>query len=183
MQAKTLTTQVNLTLQRTIAGVIFFTALTALTARITVEIGPVPITLQSLAVLLSGLVLGARGGAAAQLAYVTLIATGLPLDARALGPAAFVGPTAGYLVGFIPMAFVTGWLAERFVAQKWWGNFLAAMAGTITLFVIGATWLAMLTSWEVAWTAGVAPFIIGAVAKAVIATGIGESGKYWLNRF
>ncbi|MBI1880040.1 MAG: biotin transporter BioY [Chloroflexi bacterium] len=155
---KTLSSQLNKSLWLRIAVVVVFAAITALSARITINLPftPVPITLQPLAVVLSGLVLGARSGAAAQLVYLGLIAAGLPLDARGLGPAAFFGPTAGYLLGFVPAAFVSGWLAERFSGQSWWGNFLAAIAGM---------------------AGGVAPFILLDLVKAVIAASVAESGK------
>ncbi len=182
MQTKTLTTQVNQNLTRTVVGVLFFTALMALTARITIPIGPVPITLQLLAVVLSGLVLGAWGGFAAQVAYLGLIATGLPVDTNAVGAAAFIGPTAGYLIGFAPAAFVTGWLAQRFSAQSWWGNFVAAIAGIVVIYAAGASWLAYLSGWAVAWTFGVKPFILIDLGKAIVAASVAESGKYWLNR-
>ena len=80
---RTLSSQLNKTLWLQIAVVPVFAAITALSARITIPLPftPVPITLQPLAVVLSGLVLGARAGAAAQLVYLGLIVTGLPLDA------------------------------------------------------------------------------------------------------
>jgi biotin transport system substrate-specific component len=180
MQTKSLTLYMNQTVARRVEGILFFTALTALTARITIELpfSPVPITLQTLAVVLAGLVLGARGGAMAQLLYLGLIAAGLPVDARGLGPAAFFGPTAGYLLGFVPAAFVTGWLAERFAARSWWGNFAAAIAGMLTIYWVGASWLAvMLGSWQKAWLGGVAPFILLDLGKATIAAAVAESGK------
>lgn len=182
MHTKTLTTQINQSLWRVVIGVLFFTMLTALAARITIPIGPVPITLQTLAVVLSGLVLGARGGAAAQLAYLGLIAIGLPLDAYGLGPAAFFGPTAGYLIGFVPAAYVAGWLAEGLSVQRWWGNFVAAVVGMAMIYAVGASWLAYLTDWSIAWSAGIAPFILVDLLKALIAASVAESGKYWLNR-
>jgi len=182
MQTKTLTTQMTQSLSRTVIGVLFFTALTALTARISIPIGPVPITLQPLAIMLSGLVLGAWGGAASQIAYLGLIAIGLPLDANGLGPAAFVGPTVGYLIAFAPAAFVTGWLAERFSARSWWGNFIAAIAGILVIYAGGASWLAYLFGWGVAWASGIQPFILLDLGKAIIAASVAESGKYWLNR-
>jgi biotin transport system substrate-specific component len=160
--------------------VVVFAAITALTARITIPLPftPVPITLQTLAIVLSGLVLGGRAGAAAQLVYLGLIAIGLPLDARGLGAAAFVGPTAGYLFGFVPGAFIAGWLAERFSAQRWWGNFLAAIAAMLVIYLVGASWLAvMLGSLEKAWLGGVAPFILVDLTKAIIAASVAESGK------
>ena len=180
MEAKSLTLYMNQTMARRVAGVVFFTALTALTARITIELpfSPVPITLQTLAVVLSGLVLGARGGAMAQVLYLGLIVSGLPVDARGLGPAAFFGPTAGYLLGFVPAAFITGRLAERFASRSWWGNFAAAIAGMLTLYLVGASWLAvMLGSWQKAWLGGVAPFVVLDLGKAAIATAVAESGR------
>jgi biotin transport system substrate-specific component len=164
-----------------LAATVVFAAITALTARITIPLPftPVPITLQTLAVVLSGLVLGARGGALAQLLYLGLIATGLPLDARGLGPVAFVSPTAGYLIGFVPAAFAAGWLAERLTAHSWWGNFVAALAGILVIYLLGAGWLAvMLGSWQKAWLGGVAPFILLDLGKAAVAAGVAESGKH-----
>lgn len=177
---KTLSAQLNKTLWLQVAAVVVFTAITALAARITIPLPftPVPITLQTLAVILSGLVLGARGGAAAQLLYLGLIAAGLPLDARGLGSAALFGPTAGYLVGFVPAAFVAGWLVERLKLDNWQGNFIAAIAGMLVLYLVGASWLAvMLGSWQKAWLGGVAPFILLDLAKAAIAAAVAESGR------
>lgn len=175
-----LSAQLNKTLWLRIAAVAMFAAVTALTARITIPLPftPVPITLQTLAVVLSGLVLGARGGAAAQLAYLGLIAIGLPLDSRGLGPVALFGPTAGYLLGFVPAAFMAGWLADRFAARTWWGNFVAAMVGVLAIYLVGAGWLAvMLGSWQNAWIGGVVPFILIDLGKAAVAAGVAESGK------
>lgn len=181
INTKTLPAHLSKTLWLWLAVTIVFAAITALTARITIPLPftPVPITLQTLAVVLSGLVLGARGGALAQLLYLGLIAAGLPLDARGLGPAAFFSPTAGYLIGFVPAAFVAGWLAERLTARSWWGNFVAALAGMLVIYLLGAGWLAViLGSWQKAWLGGVAPFILLDLGKAAIAAGVAESGKH-----
>lgn len=181
----TITTQINQSIWRRAAAVVIFAAITALTARITIELPftPVPITLQTLAVVLSGLVLGARGGAAAQLLYLGLIAIGLPFDARGLGPAVFVGPTAGYLIGFVPAAYLAGWLAERFSTDYWWGNFAGALAGALAIYLVGASWLALfLGSWQQAWLGGVVPFILIDLIKAAIAACVAESGKLLLRK-
>jgi len=172
MHAKTLTTQINQNTQRLVTAVIFFAALTALTAQIKIQTVPVPITLQTLAVVLSGLVLGARGGAAAQLAYLSMIAVGLPVDANNLGPAVFVGPTAGYLAGFVMAAYVTGWLSERFATKNWWGHFVAALAGVVTIYIVGASWLAAVIGWQNAWLFGIAPFILWDLGKAIVAASV-----------
>jgi biotin transport system substrate-specific component len=185
MQTKTLSLYFNQTMWRTVATIAIFAALTALTARITIYLpfSPVPITLQTLAVVLAGLVLGARGGAMSQLAYLGLIAVGLPFDANGVGPAAFFGPTAGYLIGFVPAAFVAGYLAERFSAKSWWGNFAAALVGMLAIYLVGFLWLGiMIGSMEKAIMVGVLPFIVLDLVKAGIAAGVAESGKLLLNR-
>ncbi len=186
MQTKSSTTSyLNQTVWLQLAAIISFAAITALTARVTIPLpfSPVPITLQTLAVVLSGLVLGARGGALAQLTYLGMLAGGLPFDAYGLGPAAFFGPTAGYLVGFVPAAFIAGWLAERLTGRSRGGNFIAAWAGALALYLVGAGWLAvMLGSWQKAWLAGVAPFILFDLAKAAVAASVAESGKLLFRR-
>ncbi|MCL4296086.1 MAG: biotin transporter BioY [Anaerolineae bacterium] len=178
--AKNLLVPFNKTLSLQVATIVIFAAITALTARITILLPftPVPITLQTLAVVLSGLVLGSRHGALAQLTYLSLIAAGLPFDAQGLGPAAFLGPTGGYLIGFVPAAFAAGWLAERRAGKRGWGNFAAAMAGMLLIYLVGVSWLAlMLGSWQKAWLGGAAPFILIDLAKAATAAGAAESGK------
>jgi biotin transport system substrate-specific component len=154
---------------RIVVGVLIFAALTALTARFSFRLPftPVPITLQVLAVLLAGLVLGARGGAASQLTYLGMIAVGLPFTASGLaGPAAFFSPTAGYLLVFAPAAFVVGALA-----RPGWRIVLAALAGIAVIYLGGASWLAVWLGgdWTKAWTLGAAPFIAADLAKAVLA--------------
>jgi biotin transport system substrate-specific component len=185
MKTNSLTLYFNETIWRSIAAIITFAAITALTARITILLPftPVPITLQTLAVVLSGLVLGSRSGALAQIVYLGLIATGLPFDAKGLGPAAFFGPTAGYLLGFVPAALVTGWLAERLAWRSWWGNFVAAVVGMLVIYLAGTSWLAiMLGNWQRAWLGGVAPFILLDLGKAAVAAGVSESGKLFFRR-
>lgn len=185
MKTNSLTLYFNETIWRSIAAIITFAAITALTARITILLPftPVPITLQTLAVVLSGLVLGSRSGALAQIVYLGLIATGLPFDAKGLGPAAFFGPTAGYLLGFVPAAFMTGWLAERLAWRSWWGNFVAAVVGMSVIYLVGASWLAIvLGNWQRAWLGGVAPFILLDLGKAAVAAGVSESGKLFFRR-
>ena len=123
--------------------------------------GAVPFTMQVLVILLAGMVLGARDGAASQIAYLSLIAANLPVDTRMLGIAAFAGPTAGFLVGFPVMAFVAGWLTERGannVLLRW----VAGLVAIAVLYLFGSTWLMSATGMSVqaAWANAVAPFII-----------------------
>ncbi len=162
-------------------GIALFAVFTALTARITIPLPftPVPITLQVMAALLAGLVLGPRGGAISQLAYLAAVAAGLPLDARGLGPAALLGPTAGYLLGFAPAALVTGWLAERLhIVGTWGGSFIAALAGVAVIYACGLAWLAPgVGSLGAAWSRGAAPFILIDLFKALVAAAVAGSGR------
>ncbi|NLX36504.1 MAG: biotin transporter BioY, partial [Chloroflexi bacterium] len=99
-----------------VLSIALFAGATAVSARINVltPLSPVPLTLQVLVVLLSGLLLGPRDGLLAQLAYLQAVLLGAPATASGLiGPAAFVGPSAGYLLAFPAAAFVAGWLAQR----------------------------------------------------------------------
>lgn len=150
-------------------------ALTAASARFTLEIGPVPLTLQVMVTLLAGLTLGARDGALSQVAYLALITAGLPVDARGLGAAAWLSPTAGYLLGFVAGAFVAGWVAEHTAARRWLWRFVAALAGVAVIYTCGAGWLAVyLGSATTALTAGVMPFITADLAKAALSASLTE---------
>ncbi|MBI5671581.1 MAG: biotin transporter BioY [Chloroflexi bacterium] len=166
-----------------LAAIAVFTLLTALSARVTIDIGIVPFTLQVLVVLLSGLVLGSRDGALSQAAYVALIAAGLPLDARGLGTAALFGPTGGYLLGFIAAAGVAGLLVERGATRLEW-RWLAGVAGIGVLYAFGVTHLKLYTGmdWVAAWGVGAAPFLLADLAKAVIAAALAEGGRGLLSR-
>jgi len=160
-----------------------FTGLTAYGARVTVEIGPVPLTLQTLAVFLAGMVLGARDGASSQILYVGLIIAGLPLDARGLGPAVFAGPTWGYLIGFIPCAYVAGYLTER-ANGRMWMRVVAGLAGSVFVFALGFIVLKynLDMTWRDAFIGGVWEFQVENVAKALLAAGISESARAMLLR-
>lgn len=166
-----------------LACVAAFTGLTIVAARVSIPLQPVPFTLQPLAVLLAGMILGARDGALSQIAYLVLIALNLPVDANMLGSAALFGATAGYLFGFVAAAFVTGWLVERGtrrMGQRW----LAGVAGIAVMYAIGIVVLKLHTGmgWDAAWTAGAAPFLIPDLAKAIIAAGLAEGGRALLQR-
>ena len=166
-----------------LASIGAFTLLTIISARISIPMQPVPFTLQNLAVLLAGLILGSRAGALSQVLYLALIAVGLPVDAKGIGAAALAGPTAGYLFGFVGAAFVAGLLVERGASrmgQRW----LAGIAGTAVIYLCGWGVLKAVTgmSWDAAWTAGVAPFIVLDVVKSIIAAALAEGGRALLLR-
>ncbi len=165
-----------------IAAVGAFAALSALSARITVNLPftPVPVTMQVLVVLLAGLVLGPRDGALSQLAYMAAITAGLPLDARMLGPAVWATPTAGYLAGFAAAAFAAGWVAERARGRLPGAELLAGAAGIFALYIVGATWLTVFFlhgNIAAGFAAGIAPFILIDSLKAAAAALLSGAGR------
>ncbi len=168
-----------------LVGIAIFTLLMIASAKVKIEIGlPVPFTMQVFAVLLAGMVLGARDGAASVIAYVGLLAMGLPFDARGLGAAALFGPTGGFLLGFIAAAFIAGYLVER-AGSRFWQRWLAGVVAIIALYVFGVAFLSLYMpgmDLQAAWTAGGAPFFAADLAKALIAAGLMETGRTLLMR-
>ncbi len=165
-----------------IAAVGAFAALSAISARVTVNLPftPVPVTLQVLVVLLAGLVLGPRAGALSQLAYLAAITAGLPIDARMLGPAVWATPTAGYLAGFVVGAYAAGWVAERLRGRLPAAELLAGAAGIIVLYAVGAAWLTVIFlhgNITAGFSAGVAPFILIDSLKAAAAALLSGAGR------
>ncbi len=148
-------------------------AFVALAARIAIPLPftPVPITGQTLAVLMVGALLGSKRGALSLLLYLLEGAAGLPVFAGGTSNLyRLFGPTGGYLFGFVAAAFVTGWLAERHWDRKFWSNFLAMLIGNIIIYVFGLPWLARFIGMERVLVAGLYPFIPGDLVKLVIAT-------------
>lgn len=165
---------------RDAVAIVGFALLTALAAQISIPLGftPVPITGQTFAVLLAGGVLGARRGAMSMGLYVLLGAIGLPFYADGEGGwTAATGATAGYLVGFVVAALVVGAMADRGQDRKLSTSLPAFVTGSLVIYGIGAGWLAYdlglpLTAGAgdpSAVAFGVAPFLVGDVAKALLA--------------
>lgn len=154
--------------------VVGFAALTALLAQVRVPLGftPVPITGQTLAVLLSGAALGSRLGAASQTLYVAAGAVGLPVYTGAgSGWEHLTGTTGGYLLGFIAAAFVVGRLAERRQDRAVATAIPAFLTGTVVVYAFGVTWLAWSLGVDAtrAMELGLVPFVVGDVLKALLA--------------
>ncbi len=157
-------------------GVGAFAGLTVLGAKIAVFLPwtPVPGTLQPLAVLMAGLFLGPRGGAASQILYLTLGLSGLPVFALpGAGPAYFAGPTAGYLFGFAPAAWVAGRLVQGSAHPGLFRCLAAAVAGAVVLHLSGATWLSFLSGDPLsAFRASFLPFVLFDLSKAALAAAL-----------
>ena len=154
-------------------GVAFFILATMLGAyvRIPVAGSPVPITLQTFFVLLSGAVLGKRLGAASQAGYILLGAAGIPVfQGAACGISYLLGPTGGYIAGFVLAAYVVGYLTRS--PNPTMARLIASFSiGSVIIYIFGASWLvyAYKMSAGLAISAGILPFIPGDIAKALAA--------------
>lgn len=147
-------------------------ALTAALAQVVIPLWPIPITGQTLAVLLVGASLGAVRGVASMLLYALVGLAGAPVySEHASGPAVLFGPSGGYIVGFILAAGLTGWLAQRRFERRLLSGMLAFVAGSGVVFLVGLPWLKVTTdySWAMTLDYGLVRFIPGGVIKAVIA--------------
>ena len=151
--------------------------------RILLPFSPVPITGQTLAVLLVGTALGPWRGGLSLALYLAEGALGLPVFAGGgAGLATLAGPTGGYLIGFVLAAALTGFLAQRGWDRRWIGAAVAMILGNVVIYALGALWLARFVGWPGAWLQGVAPFFIGDAIKVAIATGLLPSAWTLLRR-
>lgn len=149
-----------------VAGSLFMAAMT----QISVPFYPVPVTLQTLAVMLIGVTFGFRMATATVGLYLLEGLAGLPVFSNfGFGYAKLIGPTGGYLAGFLIAAAVMGFLADRGVTRGWTGMIAALVVGEVIIMALGFGWLANLIGAEKAWAGGVAPFILGDVIKLVLA--------------
>ncbi|MGQ9670461.1 MAG: biotin transporter BioY [Desulfosoma sp.] len=152
------------------------TALIALGAQMAVPIGPVPVVLTNLFVLLAGLLLGPRQGTAAVGLYVFLGAVGLPVFANfKAGLAHLAGPTGGYLVGFVAAAWIVGLLTHG--RSKRAADIVAVFLGSLVVYALGVPWLKVVTgmNWAKAVGVGLLPFVFGDAVKAAAAVVLARS--------
>jgi len=164
-------------LPRTRAGdvlaVLAGAAAMAVAARIKLPTVPVEITAQTLAVLLIGALLGPQRGALSLLVYLAAGAAGAPIFTAGGGPWYLLGPKGGYLVGFVPAAYVAGVLTRRAWCQSAAGRVLALVIADADLFAFGLAWLAILPlGGKGLLMAGLVPFIPGEVLKITIAAAV-----------
>lgn len=169
----------DFSLTQRLLAIAAFTALTAITAQIEIRIGEfVPFTMQVFAVLLAGMVLGARDGALSQILYIGLLLLNLPVGSAAGGIERLTGTTAGYIIGFVPAAFVVGWLVQH-GAERAWQRWLAGLAGVAIIYAFGLPVLMSVTNltFEGAWQAGIAPFIVFDLVKVALAASLIEGSR------
>ncbi|MDA0733618.1 MAG: biotin transporter BioY [Chloroflexi bacterium] len=172
----------NSRLIRDIALIIGFTLLTALIAQIKIPLGftPVPITGQTLAVMLTGAALGSRRGAAAMTLYLV---AGAWLPFFAGGSSGYVWGLAsgGYVIGFIPAAYLVGFLAERGWDRRVW-IILAMLLGNIVLYIPGLIQLSFFVPEGRVLELGLYPFILGDLIKIYIVA-LALPSAWWLIRW
>jgi biotin transport system substrate-specific component len=151
-----------------------FVCLTSVAAQLAVDLPftPVPVTMQTLFVVLAGVTLGALDGFCAMLAYISLGFAGVPVFAGfSCGPAVLFGPTGGYLVSFPAAALLAGYIS-RVLGGKRLAVFAASLCGMALILVIGASHLALIAglSFPRAASMGIAPFVAGEFVKALVAS-------------
>lgn len=150
-------------------------ALLALSAQFAFRtpISPVPVTGQTLVVLMIGMAYGSRLGAATVLAYLVEGGMGLPVFANGTaGWPVIMGPTGGYLIGFVAAAFVLGRLAERGIGRGPVSTSLAMAIGTVIIYAAGVSWLGQFIGFDKAVAAGMVPFLYGDALKLIVAAGL-----------
>ncbi len=156
-----------------IAAVVTGSLLLWVSAKVQLPFWPVPMTLQTLAVLAIAAALGRKLGAATVALYLIEGAAGLPVFAgtpeKGLGLAYMMGPTGGYLIGFLLAALVVGHFADRGWTKRPVAMFAIMLVGLALIYAPGLAWLAQFTGMDKAVTLGFAPFILGDLLKAGIA--------------
>ncbi|MFI4896675.1 MAG: biotin transporter BioY, partial [Phycisphaerales bacterium JB059] len=176
-------------LERRLLGMLLFTLLTTLGALVANPLPPdgVPMTLQTLAVILAALCLGPRVGAASMILYILvgMIGAGVFADGSA-GLAVLAGQTGGYLVGFVLcQPVITSIIRRRDGAMRGWGAMiLAVLAGHLVIFALGVPWLALVRGYSLARAleGGFYPFLLPMLLKCAIAVIIGRWAAPWAMR-
>ncbi len=141
----------------------------AIFARIQVPFYPVPVTMQTLAVMIIAMAYGSKLGTATLFSYLLAGFLGAPVFAGGAGFAYMAGPTGGYLLGFLAVGVVLGGLADRGWTRNWQTTAVAMVLGTAIIYCFGVAWLSQLIGFDKAITFGVMPFIYGDMLKLAIA--------------
>ena len=149
--------------------------LLVVSAKIKIPFYPVPLSMQTFVVLMIGMVYGWKLGGATILLYLAEGALGLPVFSgapeRGIGIAYMMGPTGGYLVGFLFAAVLVGWLAERGWGKHAVSTFSAMVLGNLLIYSLGLLWLGTVIGWDKPVLAyGLTPFILGDLLKIAAAT-------------
>ncbi|MDQ2855669.1 MAG: biotin transporter BioY [Acidobacteriota bacterium] len=168
---------------RSVGLVLGFSLLTAASAQLVIPIGPIPITGQTFAVLLTGALLGSRLGAITMIVYLIEGASGLPFFRGFSGGISHLfGASAGYLIAFPAAAFITGAFAEHGWDKRFWTAAAAMAVGSIVILLSGWAVLSQFMTASAAFKVGVASFISGDIIKILLAAAALPLGWKLLNR-
>lgn len=152
------------------------TLLLTLSAKTKVVLGPVDLSLQTLAILLIATTFGMRLAVATLALYLLEGAMAFPVfqstPEKGIGLAYMMGSTGGYLIGFVAMAAIAGWAADRGFDRSAFKLFGAMLVAEAAMMACGFGWLAVLIGAEKAWTFGVVPFIVPDLVKVALASAI-----------
>jgi len=147
-----------------------FAILTAILSKIKVEVGAIPVTMQTFAVFLSGALLGSRKGALSQLMYLIFGIFGAPFFARGGGFAYILSPTFGYIIGFSFAAFFIGFLFEKKLCNNIKTSIIGFSLCNILIYLPGLFWLTKFVGFEKVLTIGLCPFLLGDFLKILLAS-------------
>ncbi|MBW8640114.1 biotin transporter BioY [Hoeflea sp. WL0058] len=152
------------------------TIILAISAKTKVILGPVDLSMQTLAIFLIAATFGLRLGVATLLLYMAEGLYGLPVfqgtPEKGIGLAYMMGSTGGYLVGFVVAAAIVGWAADRGWDRNPFKLFGAVLSAEAAIMLFGFAWLAVLIGADKAWQFGVAPFVLSDLIKVALASAI-----------
>lgn len=174
----------EIVLARNVVLILGFAVLTGISAGLKIEIGPVPVTMQTLIVLLSGVLLGAKKGAMSQITYLLAGLIGLPWFSRGGGIIYIMSPTFGYILGFVIAAYLAGSLLEKGWGKNIKKSILAILIANFAIYIPGLLWLAKFVGLSKVLTIGLYPFIIGDILKiSLIMLILSFNSKYKKGKF
>ena len=159
----------------TITMVALMAAVVCVLAPFSIPIGPIPISLATMGLYLAVMIVGGKKATIVCLMYLLIGFVGLPVFSGFTGgPAKLLGPTGGYLLGYLLLTMIAGWFVDKFPSKRGM-CVLGLILGTAACYTVGAAWLAfqMEISFGAAWTLGAAPFLLGDVVKIITAVWFG----------
>lgn len=151
-----------------------FAAIICIAAPVSVQVGPIPITLATFAIYLAGAILGGKRGMIAVIVYIMLGAVGLPVFSNFNGGfTALLGPTGGYIIGYIPLVLLTGIFSDM-NSKKHWTMIIGMLLGTVALYTFGTAWFMIMTESSLGRALALCalPFIPGDALKIVCVSAI-----------
>ncbi len=158
----------------TIALVALMTAVLCILGPLSIPIGPIPLSLATFVMYFSAVLLGWKKGTLSCVIYLLIGFVGLPVfSGFSAGPGKLLGPTGGYMIGYLFLVWISGWFVEKFPGKKGM-YFLGMVTGTAVCYIIGTVWLSYQAemTFAAALMAGVVPFVIGDLLKILVAVGV-----------